>query len=211
MELARRGAHVTAIDHSSAMTARIAERARAAGLELEALTMDGQALELPDGGFDVAMSVFGIMLFPDHEAGLRELVRVLRPGGRAGLAVWRSAGGAGPGLLLREAAAALDPEGELAPMPLGHQLWHDPDRLAADLVRAGLTDIEIVEMSEDWPFPSLAWVAENAESLFGVMPIWTRTDQEGRKLLLDHALGQLSAMDRPAVPSPALLATARKT
>src|SRR3546814_17887435 len=44
--------------------------------------MGGQALDLPDAGFDRACSVFGISLFPDWHAKLRELARVLKPGGR---------------------------------------------------------------------------------------------------------------------------------
>src|SRR3546814_9415235 len=44
--------------------------------------MGGQALDLPDAGFDRACSVFGISLFPDWHAKLRDLARVLKPGGR---------------------------------------------------------------------------------------------------------------------------------
>jgi SAM-dependent methyltransferase len=203
-------ARVTAVDHSSVMTARIAERAGAEGLSLNARTMDGQALDLAESSFDMGLSVFGIMMFPDHEAGLRELVRVLVPGGRAGLAVWCSAGGAGPGLLLREAALATFPDRELAPMPLGHRRWREPDRLAADLARAGLGKIAIEKMSEDWSFPSVQWVRDNADILFGIMPIWTEADEEARERLLEHMLGRLEQSERLAVPSPALLATARK-
>jgi SAM-dependent methyltransferase len=210
LELARRGARVTAVDHSAAMTGRIAERARLEGVQIDARAMDGQALDFVGADFDVALSVFGIMLFPDHEAGLRELVRVLQPGGRAGLAVWRSAGGAGPACLLREAAASLSADQTLPEMPLGHQLWRDPERLRADLAAAGLQDIDIVEMSEDWEFPSLDWVADNAPRLFAVMPIWTGADEPQRERLLAHVLEQLRAMDRPVIPSPALLATAHK-
>ena len=44
--------------------------------------MDGQALELEDDTFDLAGSQFGVMLFPDLETGLSELVRVTKPGGQ---------------------------------------------------------------------------------------------------------------------------------
>jgi SAM-dependent methyltransferase len=192
------------------MVSRIAARARAEGLALDALVMDGQALDLPDGSFDAALSVFGIMLFPDHKAGLAELVRVLRPGGRAGLAVWRSAAGAGPACLLREAAAALSPGHALPEMPVGHRLWRDPERLSTDLAAAGLRHIEITEMSEDWLFPSADWVADNAPRLFNVMPIWTEADEATRQGLLSHVVDQLRSAERPAIPSPALLATASK-
>lgn len=210
LDLARRGAIVTAVDHSDAMTARIAERARAETLTVDARTMDGQQLDLPGGGFDAALSVFGVMIFPDHEAGLREMVRVTRPGGRIGVTVWCHEGGAGPAILLREAATDLFPGQAPAPMPRGHQLWRDPGRLRASLVGAELTDVQIVEHEEDWSFESVDWFADRAPRLFGVMPIWAAATETERKRLLDHMVAQLRAMARPAVPSAALLATARK-
>nr|WP_294168194.1 class I SAM-dependent methyltransferase [uncultured Sphingomonas sp.] len=210
LALARRGCRVTAVDHSEAMTARVAERAAAEGLEVEARTMDGQALDFEDGAFDAALSVFGVMMFPDHEAGLRELARMVRPGGTAGIAVWRHPGGGGPAILLRNAVLQLFPGRPVAPMCPGHDQWREPDRLAASLIAAGLTDPEIVEHVEDWTFPSAAWVAENAERSLGFMPSWAAATPSERQSLLDHMVGQLASGDGPSVASPALLATARK-
>ena len=50
--------------------------------------MDGMALALPDASFDAAISVFGVILFPDAELGMREIARVLKPGGRAAVVTW---------------------------------------------------------------------------------------------------------------------------
>jgi ubiquinone/menaquinone biosynthesis C-methylase UbiE len=81
---ARLGAQVVATDISPTMIERLAARARGEGLSnLEARVMDGHALDLEDDSFDVSGSQFGIMLFPDLPRGLRELVRVTRPAGRA--------------------------------------------------------------------------------------------------------------------------------
>ena len=44
--------------------------------------MDGHALELDDDSFDIAGSQFGVMLFPDMPKGIREMARVVKPGGR---------------------------------------------------------------------------------------------------------------------------------
>ena len=49
---------------------------------------DAQALPYPDGSFDVVTSTFGAMFAPDQQATAAELMRVLRPGGRLGMANW---------------------------------------------------------------------------------------------------------------------------
>jgi ubiquinone/menaquinone biosynthesis C-methylase UbiE len=44
---------------------------------------DAAALPFPDGAFDVVVSSFAVHHWPDRHAGLAEMMRVLRPGGRA--------------------------------------------------------------------------------------------------------------------------------
>ena len=50
--------------------------------------MDAESLDLPDADFDVALCALGLMYVPDPAQALREMRRVLRPGGRVVLAVW---------------------------------------------------------------------------------------------------------------------------
>ena len=52
------------------------------------LRMDGESLAWPDAHFDVVLCALGLMYMPDPVQALREMHRVLRPGGRAVLAVW---------------------------------------------------------------------------------------------------------------------------
>jgi ubiquinone/menaquinone biosynthesis C-methylase UbiE len=80
---ARLGADVLATDWSPAMIDRFDARVRREGLtNAEGRVMDCHALELPDNGFDVTGSQFGVMLVPDQPRALREMVRVTKPGGR---------------------------------------------------------------------------------------------------------------------------------
>lgn len=88
---ARLGAQVVAVDLASAMVERLNTRARQEGLaNLEAHVMDGLALDLEDGSFDIAGSQFGVMLFPDRQRGLAELARVTQPGGHVLMTVFGS-------------------------------------------------------------------------------------------------------------------------
>lgn len=49
-----------------------------------------EALPYPDQSFDAVVSQFGLMFFSDQQQALREMLRVLVPGGRLAVAVWDS-------------------------------------------------------------------------------------------------------------------------
>jgi len=74
---------VTGIDISGKMLeeGRLKITRLGLGDRIELLKGDSQSIEFSDGTFDVAMSAFGVRNFEDTVAGLREMCRVLRPGG----------------------------------------------------------------------------------------------------------------------------------
>jgi demethylmenaquinone methyltransferase/2-methoxy-6-polyprenyl-1,4-benzoquinol methylase len=78
IELAARGGDVVGSDFSEGMLARA--RTKAPGLTWE--QADAMALPYPDGTFDAATVGFGARNFGDLSRGLREMARVVRPGGR---------------------------------------------------------------------------------------------------------------------------------
>lgn len=80
---------VTAVDQSAELLAIAAERARSRKLaNLEIRVADAHSLPFDDQSFDVATCRFGVMFFTDSLRALRELRRVLKPGGRAFFAAW---------------------------------------------------------------------------------------------------------------------------
>ena len=74
----RAGGRVTGLDFSEKMLARAREKSQT----VEWVLGDATALPFPDASFDAATVGFGIRNVPDLEAGLAELARVVRPGGR---------------------------------------------------------------------------------------------------------------------------------
>ncbi|NRF65846.1 class I SAM-dependent methyltransferase [Aquincola sp. S2] len=89
---ARRFARVTSTDYVPALLDKGRERARAEALPVVFQPADAEALPFPDHGFDVVLSTFGVMFAPDQARAAREMLRVLRPGGRIGLANWTPEG-----------------------------------------------------------------------------------------------------------------------
>ena len=85
---ARRGCAVTSTDYVGSLLERGAERARAERLAVTFQTADAESLPFADASFDAAVSTFGVMFAPDHAKSAAELIRVVRPGGRVGLANW---------------------------------------------------------------------------------------------------------------------------
>jgi SAM-dependent methyltransferase len=82
--LARTARHVTGVDPSPEMRA-LAIRAHASAIaegRLDVRPGDAGATGLPDASVDLAVAVNNVAIWPDLDAGVAELHRVLRPGGR---------------------------------------------------------------------------------------------------------------------------------
>jgi SAM-dependent methyltransferase len=76
-------------DPIAEMLASAEQEALSRGLEnVQFLPCTADSLPFRNDLFDVAVSRLGVMFFPDPLAGLREMLRVTKPGGRIALAVW---------------------------------------------------------------------------------------------------------------------------
>lgn len=151
---------VTGLDVNEGMLA--VARARAPGVDWR--RGPAEAIDEPDGSFDAVVSQFGLMFFEDRVAALREMRRVLRPGGRLVVAVWAGIddvpGYAAMTALLDRLFGARIADELRAPFCLG-----DTGALRALFAAAGMADGEIRTLPGSARFPSVE--------------DWVRTDVKG--------------------------------
>ena len=121
---ARRFADVTSTDYVGALLERAKERATAERLAVTFQQADAEALPFADGSFDVVLSTFGVMFTPNQEKAAAEMSRVLRRGGRVGLANWTPDGFIGQ--LFKTIGKHVPPPAGVKPPPL----WGTEARLA---------------------------------------------------------------------------------
>jgi O-methyltransferase / aklanonic acid methyltransferase len=80
---------VIGIDLSGSMLAEAEQAGRATGLtNFQTRKMDAERLDFVDASFDVVTCAFSLFFFPAMDAALREIRRVLKPGGRIGISLW---------------------------------------------------------------------------------------------------------------------------
>ncbi len=112
------GGAVTGLDLTPELFEAARRRAAEAKAEVRWVEGDAEALPFDGGSFDVVISTFGVMFAPRHAVAAAELARVLRPGGRIGLAAWTPEGTVGR--MFETVAGHFPPPPEIASPPL---LW----------------------------------------------------------------------------------------
>src|SRR5213080_1338016 len=75
-------AALTGIDLSAVMLDAASARAKKLGIDINLCLADAQALPFPDACFDTVVCTFGLSSIPDDNTAVRQMYRVLRPGGR---------------------------------------------------------------------------------------------------------------------------------
>jgi ubiquinone/menaquinone biosynthesis C-methylase UbiE len=205
---ARIGAQVVATDQSPVMLELLGERARHEGLGIETRVMDGHALELEEGSFDMAGSQFGVMLFPDMPKGISEMARVVKPGGRVLMIVYGDPHKIEFFGFFVSAIQSVRPDFVGPPMdppPLPFQL-QDPERLRKELAAAGLKDIKVETITETTEFQTGAdlweWVIWSNPIAETVLEELGLTDSE--RIVIRQTMETL-VRDRAGKNGPALL------
>jgi SAM-dependent methyltransferase len=171
---ARRWARVTCTDYVPDLLEHARARAAAEGLPMRVEVADAQQLPYPDGSFDVVVSTFGAMFAPDQERTAAELVRVLRPGGRLGLASWTPQSWVGEQFALQS---------RFRPPPAGLRppsRWGTTDGIA-ELFGSTVTDVRVTTPAFDFVLPSHEALFELFRDWFGpVATVLEAADEEQR-------------------------------
>ena len=172
---AGRGARVSGLDLTPKLLGIAAERAAAAGAEIDFVEGDAEALPYDDDSFDAVISMYGVMFAPNQQQAADELVRVCRPGGRIGVAAWTPAGSVGQLFMLLAQHLPPPPEGFQPPI-----LWGLEDHVRGLFAASGAT---VTCTPERVPFAGdsvEAWIGEEEQRLGPLILAREALEPEGR-------------------------------
>lgn len=119
---ARTGATVQGLDLTPELVQRARENASLMKLSVSFEQGDAESLPFPDESFDVVVSQFGHMFAPRPEVAIKEMLRVLKPGGTIAFSTWPPELFAGRWFALMGRYAPPPPPG-VSPPPQ----WGDPN------------------------------------------------------------------------------------
>jgi len=192
------GGSVLATDISPAILDFAASEAKRAGhANVAVRAMDGENLELQDGTFDVVVSRVGLIYFPDQQRALREMKRVLVPGGRVAAIVYGPADRNGffsvPVSIIRRHAKLGPPlPGQPGPFSLGA-----PGALEAALTTAGFRDVKAETVSAPLRMKAAAECLRFEKESFGALHQMLSTlDAGARERAWDEVAGALREFER---------------
>jgi ubiquinone/menaquinone biosynthesis C-methylase UbiE len=201
---------ITGVDLNPGMLAVARSLPAPPGARVEWIERNAVDTGLPAGSFDVVLCQQGLQFFPDKAAALREVWRVLVPGGRTAISVWRTAGiynrAVGDALrqLFGEALATRFCASRVAPP--GHALL--------DAARAAGFDaatLSVQKLTSRLPPPE-EFVLEHLAAT-PIAPELRAVDSQVRKALAEHVARGLAAYrdtDGIAFPEEVNVVTGRK-
>jgi SAM-dependent methyltransferase len=187
----RTSGNVTGLDRNAGMLAVASEVAP----EVDWRRGSAESMPFADASFDAVVSQFGLM-FMDRERAIREMLRVLRPGGRLAVAVWDSVehmpAFAAETALLEELVGTRAADALRAPFVLG-----DPKQLVALFEAAGAGSVTAATRKGSARFPSIRSLVEaDLRGWLPVMGVHLREDEIDRVLgAAERQLAEYAAPD----------------
>ncbi|MBL9088887.1 MAG: class I SAM-dependent methyltransferase [Planctomycetia bacterium] len=157
---ARCGCEVVGLDYVPALLARGRERAAAERLDVTFVEGDAERMPFADASFDAVLSIYGVMFAPDAPRAARELLRVVRPGGRIALANWTPQGFVGE--MFRVVGRHVPPPAGVTPPTA----WGTESRLR-ELFGDGLASLEVRERDFVFRFRSAAEFVDVFRRFYG--------------------------------------------
>lgn len=155
------GADCTGLDLTPELFDYARANAAAAGVEIDWVEGDAEAMPFADSSFDRVVSSFGVMFAPRHEVAAAELARVCAPGGVIGLACWTPDGLIGD--MFKMVSSRMPPPPSYAKPPI---LWGSEAHARSLLEPLGL-EVSCEETVAVFRGDSIEAVVQNMETNFG--------------------------------------------
>jgi len=132
-------AQISAIDYSEVYLEAARERNTNPRISFE--RADACALPFPDAAFDRSLALLVLHFVPETEQAVREMCRVVRPGGVVAATVWDSYGGMPYQRMFWDTAVALDPSAAAARAESYFKPLTKPGEMRALWSKIGLADV----------------------------------------------------------------------